>query len=73
MPRRPPPTPLLLVRGPLPGRGTAKFMMPSVPRPIFHPPAAVVRRRETGSPIEAGMVRAEKRGELAAPSRAVSR
>ncbi|KAI0048228.1 hypothetical protein FA95DRAFT_1491300 [Auriscalpium vulgare] len=41
MPRRPPPTALRLVEGPLPPRGRAKFTLPSVPRPIFHPPAVV--------------------------------
>jgi hypothetical protein len=44
MPRRPPPTPLLLVQGPLPSRGMSKFTMPSVPRPIFHPQTMVAQR-----------------------------
>jgi len=46
MPRRPPPTPLLLVQGPLP-RGRFKFTMPSVPRPIFHPETADTHRPAT--------------------------
>jgi hypothetical protein len=37
MPRRPPPTPLHLIQGPLPPRGRSKFTMPSMPRPIFQP------------------------------------
>ncbi|SRR6266436_5305679 len=75
MPRRPPPTPLLLVQGPLPPRGTSKFTMPSVPRPAFHPPTAtgVVRRRVSCDAVEAGAMRAEQRGDLATPSRTVSR
>jgi len=75
MPRRPPPTPLLLVQGPLPPRGESKFTMPSVPRPIFHPPTAtaVVRRRVSCDRTEAGVMGGEKRGDLAAPSRTVSR
>ena len=75
MPRRPPPTPLLLVRGPLPPRGESKFTMPSVPRPIFHPSTAtaVVRRRVSCDPIEAGVMGGVKSGDLAAPSRTVSR
>ncbi|KAI9446623.1 hypothetical protein H4582DRAFT_587421 [Lactarius indigo] len=43
MPRRPAPTPLLLYQGPLPPRSRSKFTMPSVPRPIFLPPAMVTR------------------------------
>lgn len=72
MPRRPPPSPLRLVHGPLPPRGESKFTMPSVPRPIFYPPTAtgVVRRRVSCDPI---VMSGEKRGELAAPSRTVSR
>ena len=75
MPRRPPPTPLLLVPGPLPPRGESKFTMPSVPRPIYHPSTAtaVVRRRVSCDPIEAGVMRGVKGGDLAAPSRTVSR
>ena len=44
MPRRPPPTPLHLVQGPLPPRGISKFTMPSIPRPIFHPQTVVGER-----------------------------
>ncbi|SRR6266404_6422829 len=43
MPRRSAPSPLLLSQGPLPPRGRSKFTMPSVPRPIFHPPSVVSR------------------------------
>jgi len=43
MPRRPPPTPLQLFHGPLPPRGQPKFTLPSVPRPIFHPPSVIAR------------------------------
>ncbi|PAV24370.1 hypothetical protein PNOK_0143800 [Pyrrhoderma noxium] len=35
MPRRPPPTSLRLVKGPLPARGHAKHTLPSVPRPVL--------------------------------------
>jgi len=64
MPRRPPPTPLHLVQGPLPPRGRSKFTMPSIPRPIFHPQKMVGQRpvprervhsnreRETGWRVE---------------------
>lgn len=64
MPRRPPPTPLHLVQGPLPPRGRSKFTMPSIPRPIFHPQKMVgqtpvprervhsKRERETGWRVE---------------------
>jgi len=44
MPRRPPPTPLHLVQGPLPPRGISKFTLPSMPRPIFHPQTMVGQR-----------------------------
>jgi hypothetical protein len=73
MPRRPPPTPLLLVHGPLPSRGGSKFTLPSVPRPTFHPQTAVVRRRVPGDPIEAGVMRGVAKGDLAAPSKTLSR
>ncbi|THH15596.1 hypothetical protein EW146_g4896 [Bondarzewia mesenterica] len=43
MPRRPPPTALRLAEGPIPPRGKSKFTLPSVPRPIFHPPSVVPR------------------------------
>lgn len=74
MPRRPPPTPLLLVHGPLPSRSESKFTMPSVPRPIFYPrtTTAVVRKRVSCERID-GVMRGEELGELTAPSRAVSR
>ncbi|CCM03845.1 uncharacterized protein FIBRA_05994 [Fibroporia radiculosa] len=39
MPRRPAPSPLRLVQGPLPLRGKPKHTLPSLPRPVFHPPA----------------------------------
>ncbi|KAI0256521.1 hypothetical protein BJV78DRAFT_285515 [Lactifluus subvellereus] len=54
MPRRPPPTPLLLFNGPLPPRGQSKFTLPSMPRPIFHPPSVIARRpasRERVHPV----------------------
>jgi len=57
MPRRPPPTPLLLYSGPLPPRGQSKFTMPSVPRPIFCPVMVHARRlvpRERVYTIRAG-------------------
>lgn len=70
MPRRPPPTPLHLVQGPLPPRGISKFTLPSMPRPIFHPQTMVGQRpvprervhsnrigvaaRETGRRVEGG-------------------
>jgi len=38
MPRRPPPTSLLLVQGPLPSRGKPKHTLPSLPRPTLLPP-----------------------------------
>lgn len=47
MPRRPPPSPLRLVQGPLPPRGRSKFTMPSMPRPIFHPETVVTKRPVT--------------------------
>jgi hypothetical protein len=49
--------------------------MPSVPRPIFHPrtATAVVRKRVSCDPIERGLMRGGKRGDLVAPSRTVSR
>ncbi|KAH9981466.1 hypothetical protein BGW80DRAFT_1270383 [Lactifluus volemus] len=59
MPRRPPPTPLLLVHGPLPPRGQSKFTMPSVPRPIFHPPSVVAR-----SPVPCERAQRIRRGTL---------
>ncbi|KAI5124063.1 hypothetical protein M0805_003890 [Coniferiporia weirii] len=37
MPRRPPPTSLRLVQGPLPPRGIARHTLPSVPRPALAP------------------------------------
>ncbi|TFY65458.1 hypothetical protein EVG20_g5574 [Dentipellis fragilis] len=43
MPRRPPPTSLRLVEGPLPPRGRSKFTLPSVPRPTFQAPAVAPR------------------------------
>ncbi|KAI0320511.1 hypothetical protein OF83DRAFT_1031610, partial [Amylostereum chailletii] len=43
MPRRPPPTALRLVEGPLPPRGKPKFTLPSVPRPVFSPPSMAPR------------------------------
>ena len=39
MPRRPAPSPLRLVQGPLPKRGEPKHTLPSLPRPAFHPPS----------------------------------
>jgi len=59
MPRRPPPTPLLLVQGPLPPRGVSKFTMPSVPRPIFHPQTMVVAQR----PVPRERVSSNRTGE----------
>ncbi|KIP10334.1 hypothetical protein PHLGIDRAFT_125677 [Phlebiopsis gigantea 11061_1 CR5-6] len=43
MPRRPPPTPLRLVNGPLPPRRQPKHTLPSLPRPAFYPPIAVIQ------------------------------
>ncbi|KAI5835615.1 hypothetical protein K523DRAFT_318942, partial [Schizophyllum commune Tattone D] len=43
MPRRPPPSSLRLSGGPTPPRGFAKFAVPSVPRPTFHPPSLMGR------------------------------
>ena len=43
MPRRPPPTPLRLVEGPLPPRRQPKHTLPSLPRPAFYPPVAVIQ------------------------------
>src|SRR5882762_8682864 len=43
MPRRPPPTPLRLVNGPLPPRSRPKYTLPLVPRPTFFRPPMVVR------------------------------
>ncbi|KAI0057131.1 hypothetical protein BV25DRAFT_1785881, partial [Artomyces pyxidatus] len=43
MPRRPPPTSLRLIDGPLPPRGRSKFTLPSLPRPIFNPPSTAPR------------------------------
>ncbi|KAH8102884.1 hypothetical protein BXZ70DRAFT_756981 [Cristinia sonorae] len=37
LPRRPPPTALRLVQGPLPSRARPKHTLPSLPRPAFHP------------------------------------
>lgn len=37
MPRRPPPSSLLLVKGPIPSRGQSKHTLPSVPRPVHVP------------------------------------
>ncbi|KAL5532912.1 hypothetical protein ACEPAF_4686 [Sanghuangporus sanghuang] len=37
MPRRPPPSSLLLFKGPIPGRGQAKHTLPSAPRPVHVP------------------------------------
>lgn len=37
MPRRPPPSSLNLIQGPLPGRGEPKHTLPSRPRPTFCP------------------------------------
>ena len=37
MPRRPPPTPLRLVSGPLPPRNRPRHTLPSLPHPAFHP------------------------------------
>ena len=59
MPRRPAPTPLVLFQGPLPPRNQSKFTMPSMPRPIFHPPSMVTRgpssrRRTAGDNTELG-------------------
>lgn len=44
MPRRPPPTPLRLVQGPLPLRSKPRHTLPSVPRPTYVPrvPAAKI-------------------------------
>lgn len=41
-PRRPPPTALRLVGGPLPARSRPKHTLPSLPRPAFHPKLHVV-------------------------------
>ncbi|KAI0928233.1 hypothetical protein AcV5_005862 [Taiwanofungus camphoratus] len=43
MPRRPAPTPLRLIEGPLPSRGQPKHTLPSFPRPAYHPPVHIVR------------------------------
>ncbi|KAI0029720.1 hypothetical protein K488DRAFT_55720 [Vararia minispora EC-137] len=43
MPRRPPPSALLLKDGPLPARGTPKFTLPSMPRPAVCAPAPAPR------------------------------
>ncbi|ETW85659.1 hypothetical protein HETIRDRAFT_414650 [Heterobasidion irregulare TC 32-1] len=61
MPRRPPPTALRLIDGPLPARGKSKFTLPSIPRPTFHPPSTVARgpvprSREVTSVITANAV-----------------
>jgi len=49
MPRRPAPSPLRLVDGPLPRRGKPKHTLPSIPRPAFHPPT---RLTEGAAPRE---------------------
>ncbi|TRM59400.1 hypothetical protein BD626DRAFT_508210 [Schizophyllum amplum] len=43
MPRRSPPTSLRLAEGPTPARTFAKFAVPSLPRPTFHPPSVMAR------------------------------
>lgn len=43
MPRRPPPTPLRLITGPLPTRRQPKHTLPSLPRPAYHLPIPVVQ------------------------------
>ncbi|KAF9452831.1 hypothetical protein P691DRAFT_696150 [Macrolepiota fuliginosa MF-IS2] len=43
MPRRPPPSSLRLVPGPLPARSVLKHSMPSVPRPTLLAPASSSR------------------------------
>ena len=59
MPRRPPPSPLRLVEGPLPSRRQPKHTLPSVPRPAYHLPIPVVqgpmprpRARPVSGPVE---------------------
>ncbi|KZT03529.1 uncharacterized protein LAESUDRAFT_335846 [Laetiporus sulphureus 93-53] len=41
MTRRPAPTPLRLMTGPVPRRGAPKHTLPSLPRPAFHPPVRI--------------------------------
>ncbi|KAI0273848.1 hypothetical protein BC834DRAFT_855841 [Gloeopeniophorella convolvens] len=65
MPRRPAPTPLRLIQGSLPPRGRSKFTMPSMPRPIFYPPAVVARcaaPRERQRPVEGSASRSGSPG-----------
>ena len=45
MPRRPPPTALRLVKGPLPDRNHAKHILPAPPRPVVTSPSTTIRER----------------------------
>ncbi|KAL5490074.1 hypothetical protein ACEPAI_4907 [Sanghuangporus weigelae] len=49
MPRRPPPSSLLLAKGPIPGRGQAKHTLPSAPRPV-HVPTDISRAVTRAAP-----------------------
>jgi len=50
MPRRPPPSSLLLVKGPTPARAEPKHRLPSVPQPTFYPCSNIAegRKRQFG-------------------------
>jgi len=66
MPRRPPPSSLLLAQGPLPSRGQPKHTLPSLPRPALSPfnasraagPSRMTRPagRERSNSVEDAMV-----------------
>ncbi|KAF8983280.1 hypothetical protein BDQ17DRAFT_1378194, partial [Cyathus striatus] len=60
MPRRPPPTSLRLVHGPVPSRSTPKHTLPSVPRPAFHPQTVL----ERVSPVDRAKSELQHRPEL---------
>jgi len=46
MPRRPPPSSLLLVKGPPPTRAEPKHRLPSVPQPTFYPCSNIAEGRK---------------------------
>jgi hypothetical protein len=50
MPRRPPPTSLRLIDGPLPSRSVPRHTMPSVPAPVFQPAVGGPLPREREKP-----------------------
>jgi hypothetical protein len=62
MPRRPPPSSLLLVKGPTPSRAEPKHRLPSLPQPTFYPTSTIAGGRRRSEPNTSQHGRAKHQG-----------